>query len=221
MSSLLPLINGSSHSLKALSIEAMGSLTDLSQFFKGMQKFPLLSKLSLIMPLGPALISDPSGLNRLLSHPLHDLDVRFKHGPNTAPPPFHEISHWYTQCVQGLSFDTVGTLQFGTSSMDLDVRRQLQHPFQIPFERVTSLTIADIRLSLEDISMLVSNGRLLRKLSLVVGALCLEVIDTLAALFPKLDELCLSFDTLRETSASYPCSAVSPSHNGSNIQLLM
>ncbi|KAG6864063.1 hypothetical protein C0991_000471, partial [Blastosporella zonata] len=180
ITSLLPLINGSSHSLKALSIEVEERTAELPQFIKGMQKFPLLRKLSLIMPLGPELIPDPSALNGLLSHPLHELNLRFQHGPNTAHPPSHQLSHWYKQCLQGLSFDTVETLQFGPFSPDFPVPGPLQSPFQIPFQYVTSLTIADIYLSLEDISMLASNGRLLRKLSLIVGALCLEVIDALA-----------------------------------------
>ncbi|KAG6856497.1 hypothetical protein H0H87_003876 [Tephrocybe sp. NHM501043] len=213
MVSFLPLINGSSPTLKTLKIEAMGLLGNLSMFFNAMREFPHLTTLSLIMPLGPALLPDPSGLNRLLSHAIQDLVIRFKYGPSlVAPYTATDILDWYDRVVQGVSFNTLHRIQLGFfASMNRDLRRHYQSPVRPLFQCLTSLDIVDVHLSFEEVPFTLSafNGRLLRQLSLVVKTLCLELIDVIAAACPDLEQLCIYYDTLKDPIHSSLCTVVS------------
>ncbi|KAG6827870.1 hypothetical protein H0H92_010170 [Tricholoma furcatifolium] len=199
MVSLLPLINGTSHTLKTFSIEAYGRIGDLSTFFIGLKPFPLLSKLSIVMPLGPALIPDPSGLNRLLHHPLEDLTVRLQY-VSTSMPSVPEMERWYNQCIQGVSFDTVQKLHLShIPRMSHDLLRHIG-TLKPPCERLTSLHISDIHLSHHQVTRVVTSFKdyPLQNLSLHVKDLCLQLIDLLSEILPRLNQLCLVYDVIRD-----------------------
>ncbi|KAG6916359.1 hypothetical protein DXG01_007195 [Tephrocybe rancida] len=207
---LLPLINGTSRTLKSLSIEARGGLGNLSTFFNGMQKLPFLHRLSLVMPLGPTSVPDPSGLSRLLNHRLSGLYIRSEDGWYYERISGHEWLAWYNQCVEGVALDTVQELLIGFPSyIDIDLCRQFVDPIP-PCQRLTSLTILDIHFSHLQVPLVLTafNGPLLKSLSIVVQVFCLELVDVLATKCPRLNQLCLYFDSLH-SPLEHECDLVS------------
>ncbi|KAG6827869.1 hypothetical protein H0H92_010169 [Tricholoma furcatifolium] len=208
LTALLPLINGTSHTVKSFSLEALGGLSDVSLFFLGLVSFPFLIKLSLTMPLSPILLSDPSGLNRLLKHPIVDLEIRYKYGSIIVPSISDlETAQWWNQCTQGVSFNTLRKLQLGaTDSMPPALRRHILS-LPPPSQQLTSLAIIDFFLEHHQVTQVLTafNGRDLIDVSLFVATLCIELIDDLADACPRMERLCLTYRTLRESPNGLAC----------------
>ncbi|KAG6848534.1 hypothetical protein H0H93_016244 [Arthromyces matolae] len=209
MIALLPLLKASSATIKTLALAANRETGNLSPFFNGIDRMPLLRKLTLLMPLSPALVPSTTGINRLLRHPLEHLHISLRYYCTiTRPFSFTPLSGWFDDCVNGVNFHSLKSLQIGLSpsvSPHLRVAFSVLYP---PCQWLTSLSIPDICLSESDFQTMLDafNSHLLTYLAVYLQVLSVEIIDVLALKCPLLDELQLDVDRLiTDLSAGTVC----------------
>ncbi|KAJ6561136.1 hypothetical protein DFH09DRAFT_1160551 [Mycena vulgaris] len=180
-------LNNAHRTLQSLSFETSLN-TDFSPFFSALGSFTNLTKLALSIPTSAPHLGDPSALKGFLHSQRDTLKHFTLHGFCTTPIRSCMDSRWLTECLSGVTFSTLHTLNVGTSFIPLDVVMLCIHQCT---DTLTALDIAGEYQSFDAVQSVLRACADFRLTSLSIGMTCLwpELVDMLAEYLPDLTKL--------------------------------
>ncbi|KAJ7460745.1 hypothetical protein FB451DRAFT_1270192 [Mycena latifolia] len=180
-------LNNTHRTLRSLSFKT-SLRTDFSPFFSALGFFAHLSKLALSIPTSDPHLGDSSALKGFLHAQLDTLEHFTLRGfCSRSRVRTDVLSHWLTECLSGLTFSSLHTLNVGTSFIPVDV-------VMLCVQSTETLTVLDIAgeyLSFEAVQEILRTKPVRQLSSFTVGVTCLcpELIDMLAEHLPHLTKL--------------------------------
>ena len=195
-------LNKFARTLRQLSIKTTGH-QNFSSIFQPelLDKFHLLTKLSIIMPLDAYHLRDPTGFRQLLQNnpTIRDLCIRYSYCCRSCPDDGFKMSDGRHQVYSGVSLPNLQALELG---LHIPIPEKHTSPMLNYIGRLgsglTSLTLKDRSLALEEIRTVLRlfPSYQLKRLSLFPRLLSPQLIDLIAKTCPGLNSLSMDVETV-------------------------
>ena len=197
-------INTLAPTLQSLSFKTIGH-QDLS-FFKLLDTFPRLTKLSLAVPFDSHHLKDHLGLRQLLrSHPkLQHLSLRHQLCCGNTPQAkdAHRNSTGNYDIYKNISLPKLQSLEFGLNMpLSREKTSALMRSVGAFGQSITSLSLKDHSLTLDELKIVLESfpSPRLKKLSLFARLLTPQLIDAIAQYCPILNSLTLDVQSIAKS----------------------
>ena len=196
-------INKLAPTLQSLSLKTIGH-QDLSFFKLLVEKFPLLTKLSLAIPFDSHHLKDASGLRQLLSNRLRELSLRhqFCCGNTPEAKDAHRSKSGKYDLYNHISLPSLQSLEFGLNMpLSREMTSVLMRSVGAFGQSITSLFLKDHSLTLDELKVVLESfpSHRLKKLSLFAGLLTPQLIDAIAQSCPILNSLTLDVQSIAKS----------------------